>query len=612
VRRLAVSLATVMVLGAVGPARGPAWSRVDAPHFTVSGDASADDVRHVAFLLEVFREVFARVLPGARDRSLVPPFVIVFGTDKAFTPYKPRYDGKPAPVGGYVVREPLAPCVALRLDRSGESYRTVFHEYAHVLFDAPRVPLWLREGVADYYSTATLHRDRRHVLLGAPVPAHVTQLSVAFLPVEQLVTTSRNSKIWDTTAGRTVYPESWALVHYLVRGTAARGAQITAFVDRLANGEDEAAAFARTIGPPQKVDAELRHYIRSGMAPPEEVELPAQVGVEPLQARPMSVAEVEATLGLLLFQLQRDDEAAVRLDAAISLDPELAEAHAALGRLRQRQGHPSDAIGPFRRANALNPGNVLVAYNFALVSLQARDARLPAPLDDAYTALDRVARREGPAEPLAVLGTIAGRLGRLDEAERLLRRALSIAPTQFATRIELADVCIRVAKFEEARDILARLASRVDSAQSDAVDQHRGWLAMAEARARLRAELATAAGLPGPGRDRAIERTGTFPAPPGLRAPLVGERRLVGLLDAIDCVNGTVVARVTTASGPSRFNAASLAAVEVATFREDVGGTLACGVRERREPVYVTWTGDHRMVAIEFLPEDLAPLQGSG
>lgn len=100
------------------------------------------------------------------------------------------------------------------------------------------------------------------MLLGAPVPTHLAQLSRAFVPVEQLVSTARTAKIWDTEAGHTFYAESWALVHYLVRGTPARGARITRFLQRLAEGEDEAAAFQRAIGPPGVVDAELRRYIR--------------------------------------------------------------------------------------------------------------------------------------------------------------------------------------------------------------------------------------------------------------------------------------------------------------------------------------------------------------
>jgi len=109
------------------------------------------------------------------------------------------------------------------------------------------------------------------VLLGAPVPTHLAQLSRAFVPVEQLVSTARTAKIWDTEAGHTFYAESWALVHYLVRGTPARGARITRFLQRLAEGEDEAAAFQRAIGPPGVVDAELRRYIR----PPRHRSRPA-------------------------------------------------------------------------------------------------------------------------------------------------------------------------------------------------------------------------------------------------------------------------------------------------------------------------------------------------
>lgn len=609
-RRLGVLVVVGLTLSSARSARAgaPAWYRVDAPHFVVSGNASADEVREVAFLLEMFRDVFARVLPAARERALQPPFVVVFRSDHDFSPYKPTYDGKQAPVAGYVIREPLAPCLAMRLDSTREAYRTIFHEYAHVLFDVPRAPLWLSEGIADYYSTATVNRDRRRVLIGGQVRGHLFALSRNWLPLRQLLTTPRTGKIWGTDDARAFYAESWALVHYLMLDTPQRGSQVLDFIGRLAAGEDEAAAFEAAIGPVARVESALRAYVRRGLAEPKETALPVQVGVRPLDSHRMRDAEVEATLGRLLHYLERPGEAVTRLEAALALEPGLAEAHAALGMVRLHEGRAADAVGPFGRALARDPANLLVAYDYALASLQAHDMRSPAPIEEAFAALDRVAPREGPAaEPVALLGTIAGRLGRLDEAEALLRRAATLEPDRLRTRLELADVCLRLGRFDEARALLARARAETDDEQAASVDQRWGWLAMAESRAALRGELAVAAGLQEPGRDPAIARTGRFPPAPGWRAPLPGEQRVAGLLTSIDCTPRHAIARLVTSRGALDLAAPDLAGIYAASGRSDVVGTVTCGARPRREAVYVTWKDDHRLVAIEFLPEDLQP-----
>ena len=605
-RRLLIAIAAFSLIGAAPPAADTRWTRVTTPHFVVSGDAPAHDVRQVAVRLEMLSTVFARVLPGAHERALIPTFVIVFGSDRAFRPYQPVYDGKAVPVGGYAIHDPLTPCMVIRLDRSGDALRTIVHEYAHVLFDAPGRPLWLSEGLADYLSTTTVNRDRRHVILGDRIPDHVAQLSRWWVPIAQVVSTPRSARISNDRNGLSFYAQSWLLVHYLTRRTPEHGAQLTRYLDLLAKGVGEADAFEQAIGPPSRVDADLRRYVNNGILTGEEVKMPAQVSVTPPEMQPMSEAEVEATLGRLLFQLQRDDEALPRLIAALRLDPELADAHATTGLLRLRQGRNADALESFRRANAGAPANVPVAYYYALLELEANAAGKAPRLDDAYAALDRaLVRRDGPPEPLAVLGAIAGRLGRLNEAEPLLRKAAELDPTRFTTRLDLANVCLRVGKFDDARGLLRELAARAEAHDAAAVEQRRVWLAMAEARASIRTELAAAAGLPDAGRDRAIERTGSFPMPPRLRTPGAGEERALGLLDAVDCVGPGFVARVTARSGPVDLAAASFASVHLASAREDVSGPLPCGPRPQREAVYVTWKGGHQLVAIEFLPADL-------
>ena len=323
----------------------------------------------------------------------------------------------------------------------------------------------------------------------------------------------------------------------------------------------------------------------------------------------MTPAEVDATLGRLLFHLRRDDEADARLEAAIAADASLAEAMATLGVLRMRQGRNAEAMVCFRRAIAVDPADLLAAYRLGQLALEGPQQPRELSFEDAYAALSRAAEGRGglPPEPLAALGTLAGRVGRLGEAEPLLRQASGRDPRQPGTRLELANVCLRVGKFQEAREILTGLSAASDSRVAQTAKRCLEWLVLAEARARVRAELAEIAGMPDAGPDRAIGRTGAFPSPPRLRTPGAGEERRLGLLDAVDCPGAEFIVRVSARSGPVNASTTSLAGVHLSSARDDVKGALPCGVRRGREAVYVTWKGDHRLVAIEFLPEDLQP-----
>jgi tetratricopeptide (TPR) repeat protein len=604
-QRLLAAVVAFSLTGVPTSPSDPQWTRAATEHFVVSGDAPAADIGQVAARLESLRSVLTEVLPRAQDHSLLPAFVIVFGTDRAFKAYRPAE----VTVGGYALREPFIPCLVLRSDRSDDSFRTIVREYVHLLFDAPGRPLWLSEGIADYYGTTTLTRDRRHVVLGERIPVHLAQASRWWVPLSQVLSVARSAELSNGDTDTSFYAESWLLVHYLMRGTPARGAQIARFLDLLAGGTAEATAFEQAIGPRAKIEVDLRRYLSSGIVHGEERALTGDISLPQPRSRAMSAAEVEATLGRLLFHLRRDEEALARLDASLALDPDLAEAAVIRGAMDLRQGRRTDALARFRHAMAREPANAFVAYNEGLLALEGGAVKGQPPLEEAYAALRGAAegRRELPPELLATYGTVAGRLGRVDEAESLLRRANALEPGQSGTRLELANVCLRVGQFDEAREILDDLASRRDSPHLDMARLVRDWLVLAEARARIRAELAGIAGLRDAGPDLAIARTGSFPAPFRVRAPGVGEEQRLGLLDAIDCPGAQFVARVTTRSGPLSLVTASLAGVHLSSARDDVSGALACGARAQREAVYVTWKNADQLVALEFLPRDLQP-----
>jgi tetratricopeptide (TPR) repeat protein len=604
-RRLMTALIALSVGAAAAPGPDTRWTRVSTEHFVVSGDAPAADIGRLAVRLESLSSLFTDTLPRTEDHSLLPTFVIVFGSDRAFGPYQPAG----VLVGGYAVHEPFSPCMVLRSDGSDESFRTIVHEYVHVLFDAPRLPLWLSEGIADYYSTTTLSRDRRRAVIGDRIPAHLAQASRWWVPLSQVLARTRSSRLSNDDASLSFYAESWLLVHYLTRGTPAKGAQIARLVDLLSAGATEEAAFEQAIGKPAKIEADLRRYLGNGIVYGEERTLTRPIDAAAARPRTMTVAEVDASIGRLLFHLRRDGEAVARLNASPGADPALTEPTVTLALMHLRQGRRAEALTCLRRANSQDPANLLVAYHEGLMALHDTAATSGPSLEEAYAALRRAveARRELPPEPLATLGTLAGRLGRLGEAESLLRQATGRGLGQPGTRLELANVCLRVGKFQEARGILDDPSSRPEPPGAAGAKQCFGWLLLAETRARIRSELAEIAGVRDAGPDAAIARTGSFPSPPRFRTPEPGEQRRLGLLDAVDCSGAEFIAVVSTRSGPLSLVTSSLPSVHLSSARDDVSGSLACGPRSRREAVYVTWKGEDQLVSIEFLPQDLQP-----
>jgi len=81
---IALPLSAAVALGA-----DTRWSRASTEHFVVSGDAPAAEIGRLAARLESLRVVFMDALPRVDDRSLLPTFVIAFGSDRAFGPYQP-------------------------------------------------------------------------------------------------------------------------------------------------------------------------------------------------------------------------------------------------------------------------------------------------------------------------------------------------------------------------------------------------------------------------------------------------------------------------------------------------------------------------------------------
>src|SRR5207237_8942366 len=115
----------------------------------------------------------------AEVSSCVPTVVVVFGSGRAFDPFRPRYQNKIVPVAGYFVQGPDANYVTLTLDTGDEGFRVICHEYTHFLVgnSVASVPVWLNEGLAEFYSTFALKSDGKTAFIGRVIPYPIETLT---------------------------------------------------------------------------------------------------------------------------------------------------------------------------------------------------------------------------------------------------------------------------------------------------------------------------------------------------------------------------------------------------------------------------------------------------
>ena len=149
-RLVAFSLA-VVALDAI-PAHAQ-WRRLDSPNFVVIGNVAARDLRDVAVQFEGFRETLTRVLSARVTTTAVPTVVVVFPSDQALAPFRPKYQGKPVEIGGLFVPGRDLNYILLVNDGRPDRLPVVLHEYTHLITsnsDQP-LPVWLSEGMAEYY-----------------------------------------------------------------------------------------------------------------------------------------------------------------------------------------------------------------------------------------------------------------------------------------------------------------------------------------------------------------------------------------------------------------------------------------------------------------------------
>jgi len=590
------------------------WVRVETRNFIVYGETGENRVREVASEFERFREALGRVIPGAGTPAAVPTIVVVFGSQATFAPYRPRFKGKPISLGGYFFANEDTNIVSFPDVDRAQSLRTIFHEYVHlVLANATQgLPIWLSEGLAEYYSTFEVLDNGRRAVVGRTVIPHLQLLNQRrLMPIAELLAIQPSSSDYNEGTRQSLfYAQSWALVHMLMSDAKSRAA-LSEYTKLVGSGVASAEAWDTVFGA-QNIGLRLNRYVgqeyMNALAYQFDREIPNVKG----DSSAVSPGDAEAMLADLLRNVASPEEASTRFDALMAIQPASARAKALSGLHALEQDNPNKAR-PLLLEAARDRSDWLVQYHVAvgLTRLASEDPDSePGVIAAAREALTQVlaARPELP-HALALLARLdaVGR-GDLSRALETVRRARTLTPGREDYQTLEAFILFQQGHFAQARQLIEPLLSPVhgENVQNSA----RRMLQQVERSERAAADyLARLEGRSNSTRGPSNRRS----ADSGAASKVVfrklgeGEQRIEGRLERISCsAAGLSLHIVLDDTRVERFDAASLDRIDFITYRDDPPGVITCGVREPAERVYLTWRQKDRIrqiVAVEFLPD---------
>ena len=339
------------------------------------------------------------------------------------------------------------------------------------------IPVWLNEGLAEYYSSYKLSADRHSAEIGRILDWRLALLRDRFLPLSQIIAVDSSTALHDATERRSIfYAESWALIHYLLSQVPDGGARLNKYAATIAEGRAPSEAFYEAFGAtPAEFDEQLRSYVRRPTFTATRYTFKDRIVVdEPGPSRVMGRGEADSWLGDLQRRLGRMSEAVPRIESAAAVGSDTAVTQRALGLLRISQERVDEGLEALERAVALAPDDFTTQFLHGVTLLRA-DRGTGQHTASATSSLRRaVALRSESSDAQAWLA-YAQMLSRatLPDARVSILRAIELAPGRLDFRLRYADISILQGRVEEARKLLTAIAAVPFDASSAAAAKTR-------------------------------------------------------------------------------------------------------------------------------------------
>ncbi len=477
--RRSLAVLTLFLLAATAAAIEPPrekerWTTLPIDELTIYSNASDTATRNIASGLIRLRDVLS-VVTNLKVRSPLTTRVFIFGDRRDFATYCEAAMGRSEHLSGVFLPHRDGNLVLIDGSASGLDH-IIYHELAHYFLrnTVPAdVPLWFNEGIAEFYSTFTTHNET--VDVGMPIAEHIVWLRTRpLIPLKDLFAITHESKEYHE--GNRVgvfYAESWALVHYLMIGSAERREQLGTYAGLIASGRTIDDAFRTAFhGSYNDLERELRNYIRAltmnyvryTMAELKAKEVPVP---QPLARDALLVGLADL---LLHTQTPHFGDAEAFLATALRANPSSASAYAELGVAKSWQRQNAEAETYFEKAVQLGSRDPLpyILYGDSILRRLEASARrnASAPPADVVKARDlfRKATELNPSSATAFSGLGATYTMTNDDPQpgvAALERSLAIAPSETGAIFNLILLESRAGRREDAAkwfEALSRVA----------------------------------------------------------------------------------------------------------------------------------------------------------
>jgi Flp pilus assembly protein TadD len=455
------------------PARDKAetWIEVSSPHFVVATNSSEKQARRVADEFERMRSVFHVLFPQLHIDPASPIVVLAIRDEKDFRALEPAaYLAKgQLRLGGLFLRAPDKNYVLMRLDAEGEHpYAVVYHEYTHLLLSkaAEWLPLWLNEGLAEFYQNTDIHE--KEVELGQNSPENIQLLREhRLLPLATLFAVDRNSPYYhEENKGSIFYAESWALTHYLcVKDYRQKTHRLSDYGELLAKKVEPLAAATTAFGDLQQLESELDVYVQEDRFSYFRMKTTTEIDDSTFQAQVLTSPQADALRADFLAYNQRENEARSLLDRVLNQDPNDVSAHETMGFLAFQHGHIDEAKTWYAQAVQLDSRSYLACYYFSAIAM--RGAMTPAEETRVEASLQRATQLNPSFAPafdrLAVFWGMRHR--NLEQARMAGLAAISLDPGNVGYRVNEANVLVAMERGDRAVEVLENAAKLAKTAQ---------------------------------------------------------------------------------------------------------------------------------------------------
>ena len=415
----------------------PVWLQVTTPHFTVVTDAGEKQARHVAGQFERMQAVFQKIIPAAQSDPGAPIVVLAVKNKRDFATLEPAaYLTKGSlDLAGLFLQSNDRSYILVRLDTEGDHpYSTVYHEYTHYITRHANLPIWVNEGIAEFYQNTDI--DAHEARIGQPDRGELQLLQrESLLPLPTLFSVDHNSPYYhDEDKGSIFYAESWALTDMLLINDFRNKTHVLSnYINALASGQTSVTAAVSTFGDLKKLENALDVQIGHGDFAFLRLPISIPIDEASFQLTTLTPPDADAYRADVLVSDGRTDDARKLLESVLGANPNNALAHESEGMLHLREGDLEGARKSYTEAAALHSTSFLAWYYAATLALRSGNHEDPAIETDLQQCL-KLNPSFAPAED-ALAGYYGAMHKNLDDALHLSVLAITQDPDNLNFRL---------------------------------------------------------------------------------------------------------------------------------------------------------------------------------